>query len=62
MAEAVGVQVGDGLEDALRPVGLAGVDGLLQEVLVGQGVGLGVVLGREARLRPRPGRTRRWAA
>ncbi len=52
MAETVGVEVGDGLEDALRPVGLAGVDGLLQEVLVGQGVGRGMVLGREPGLGP----------
>ena len=50
MADAVGVQVADGLEDRLRAVVLAGVDGLAQERLVGHLVGGAVVLRRVALL------------
>jgi hypothetical protein len=50
MADAIGVQIGDGLEDALRAVGLAGVHGLLEEVLLGVAEGFGVIHGRVAGL------------
>ena len=52
MADAVGVQVADGLEDRLGAVVLAGVDGLAEERLVRDLVGLAVVLGGIALLLP----------
>ena len=50
VADAVGVQVGDRLEDALGAVGLAGMDRLLEEVAVRVVEGLAVILGGVARL------------
>ena len=52
MADAVGVQVADRLEDRLGAVVLARVDGLAEEGLVRDLVGLAVVLRRVALLLP----------
>ena len=52
VADAVGVQVPDGLEDRLGAVVLAGVDGLAEEGLVRDLVGLAVVLRGVALLLP----------
>ncbi len=50
VADAVGVELGDRLEDALGTVGLAGVNRLLEEVAVRELVGLDVVRRRMAGL------------
>jgi hypothetical protein len=50
MADAIGVQLGDGLEDRLRAIGLAGVHRLLHEGAVSHLEGLGVIHRGVARL------------
>ena len=50
MADAVGMTIGDGLEDRLGPVVLTGVDGLTEEVIVRDLIRLLMAFGREAPL------------